>query len=190
MKLKLNNIIRGLALCGCLFSFSTQRLAAQDSTGAEAQITLTLGVQDSVKQAKAVVTKNHTPLKGVDVVFLIKKSFGSLPLGDAVTTDENGEAVANFPTDIPGDPQGNVTVLAKVEENDQTGELLASKSTNWGVPTTVKSTFDTRTLWGTAENAPLPLVVTVVSLVALVWGIIFYMLLQLVKVNRLGKVAG
>ncbi|MDH7462091.1 hypothetical protein QEG73_12410 [Chitinophagaceae bacterium 26-R-25] len=187
MKLKHNNIIRSLALCCCLFVFSAQRVSAQDSTNAEAQITLTFGEQDSVKQAKAVVTKNHTPLKGVDVVFLIKKSFGSLPLGDAVTTDENGEAVADFPTDMPGDHEGNITVLAKVEENDQTGELLASKVTNWGVPTTVKDKFDQRTLWSPAANAPIPLVVTVVSLVALVWGIILYMLSQLVKINRLGK---
>ncbi|MBV4357241.1 hypothetical protein [Pinibacter aurantiacus] len=187
MKLKLNHIIRGLALSCSFFVLCTQRLSAQDSTNAEAQITLTFGEQDSVKQAKAVVTKNHAPLKGVDVIFLVKKSFGSLPLGDAVTTDDNGEAVADFPTDIPGDHEGNVTVLAKVEENDQTGELLATKSTNWGVPTTVKDRFDQRTLWGTAENAPITLVVTVVSLVALVWGIIIYMLSQLVKINRLGK---
>lgn len=190
MKPKLNNIIRGLALCGCIFAISAQHLFAQDSTSADAQITLTFQVQDSVKQAKAVVTKNHTPLKGVDVIFLVKKSFGSLPLGDAVTTDEHGEATADFPTDIPGDAQGNLTVLAKVEENDQTGELLASKETNWGVPTTVKDTVDRRALWATADNAPLPLVITVVSLVALVWGIIFYMLYQLVVINRLGKATG
>jgi hypothetical protein len=187
MKPTLNNIIRGLALCCSLFITSSQRLCAQDSTSTDAQITLTFQEQDSVKQAKAVVTKNHTPLKGVDVLFLVKKSFGSLPLGDAVTTDDNGEAVADFPTDIPGDPSGNVTVLAKVEENDQTGELLASKSTNWGVPTDVKNTIDQRALWASAANAPIPLVITVVSLVALVWGTIFYIVYQLVAINRLGK---
>jgi hypothetical protein len=189
MKPTLNNIIRGLALCCSLFITSSQRIFAQDSTSADAQIELTFQVQDSVKQAKAVITKNHTPLKGVDVVFAVKKSFGSLPLGDAVTTDEKGEAVADFPTDIPGDESGNLTVTAKVEENDQTGELLATKSTNWGVPTTVKDTVDRRALWATADNAPIPLVITVVSLVALVWGTIFYMLYQLVIINRLGKAA-
>jgi hypothetical protein len=187
MKLKLKNIIRGAALCSCLLAFSTQRLSAQDSTSTDAQITLTFQEKDSVKQAKAVVTKNHTPLKGVDVLFAIKKSFGSLPLGDAVTTDESGEAVADFPTDIPGDPSGNVTVTAKVDENDQTGELLATKSSNWGVPTDVKNTIDRRALWASAANAPIPLVVTVVSIVALVWGTIFYIVFQLVAISRFGK---
>jgi hypothetical protein len=189
MKLKLNYIIHVAAMCCYFFTFSTQHLCAQDTTSADAQITLTFGIQDSVKQAKAVVTKNHTPLKGVDVLFLIKKSFGSLPLGDAVSTDENGEATVDFPLDMPGDASGDLTVIAKVEENDQTGELLTSKSSNWGVPTDVKNTIDKRALWASAANAPIPLVVTVVTIVALVWGTIFYIILQVVAIRRMGKAA-
>ena len=36
-------------------------------------------------------------------------------------------------------------------------------------------------------NAPLPLVIFVTSMVALVWGVIFYIFFQLVVINRIGK---
>lgn len=182
----INNIFRVLALSAYCLAFATQHLSAQDSSSAEAKIALSFQEEDSVKQVKAVVTKANTPLKGVDVNFFIKKSFGLLPVGDgAVTTDDHGEAVADFPVGIPGDPSGNVTVTAKVEENDQTGELQASKDAQWGAPVEPSQhSIDQRTLYASAANAPIPLVVTVVSLVALVWGTIFYIVYQLVAIKK------
>ena len=83
----------------------------------------------------------------------VKKSFGLLPIeGDNLTTDENGEATVNFPADLPGDASGNVTVIAKVEDNDELGNLETAKSVKWGSPVSNMQTLDIRTLWASGKN--------------------------------------
>ncbi len=194
MALNIHHIKYCTALLGCLFILGNQFAVAQDSThNNTAKITLSFVVQDSIKQVKATVVKTgangtEAPVKGADVLFFIKKSFGLLPVGDAaVTTDENGEALAEFPIDIPGDQSGNVTVIAKIEDNEQTGALETSKVSNWGVAVSSEHSDPKRALWASADNAPIPLVITVTSIVALVWGTIFYIMFQLIAVKRAGK---
>jgi hypothetical protein len=184
--------ISSIILC-CCFIVSSQFLFGQDSANGKAKIVVTFVVVDSVKQVKATVTKpdNHgkdTAVKGVDVLFYIKKSFGLLPIGDAAsTTDENGDALAEFPVDVPGDQSGNVTVIAKIEDNEKTGELETSQTTSWAVPTNSEHEDPKRALWASANNAPIPLVITVTSIVVLVWGIIIYILSQLIAIKKAGK---
>lgn len=186
----INYIKRSIILFCCFLAAGISYSYAQDiAHNSLAKISLGFVEIGSVKQVKATVTKaDGVALKGVEVHFFIKKSFGLLPVGDgAATTDENGEALADFPIDIPGDATGNVTVIAKIEENDQTGELETSKAINWAVPTTIDHSDPKRALWASADNAPIPLVITVTSIVALVWGVIFYILYQLIAVKRAAK---
>jgi hypothetical protein len=200
-EIKLNFMARNIihikfcaAILGALFMLSTHNAIAQDSThNSGAKITLDFVIQDSINQVKATVTnpdKNgkDTAVKAADVHFFIKKSFGLLPIGDAaVATDDNGEALAEFPMDIPGDQSGNVTVIAKIEDNEQVGNLETTKVINWAVPTKTDHADPKRALWASADNAPIPLVVTVTSIVALVWGTIFYIVFQLVAIKKAGK---
>ncbi|MEX6688502.1 hypothetical protein QTN47_13395 [Danxiaibacter flavus] len=182
-----------MAILGSFFMLNIHNAIAQDSThNSSAKIALDFVTQDSINQVKATVTNpdangKDTAVKGADVHFFIKKSFGLLPIGDAVSTDDNGEALAEFPMDIPGDQSGNVTVIAKIEDNEQVGNLETSKVTNWAVPTKTDHGDPKRALWASADNAPIPLVVTVTSIVALVWGTIFYILFQLAAIKKAGK---
>jgi len=173
---------------------SLQDMFGQDSSHAvKAKITISFGVEDSIKQVKAIITKteangNDAAVKGVEVHFYIKKSFGLLPLeGDFTTTDENGESSVDFPTDIPGDKSGDVTVIAKVEDNDELGNLETIKTVKWGVPVNTEQSVPTRALWASANNAPWPLTITVTGIVVIVWGIIFYIIFQLVAIKKAGK---
>jgi hypothetical protein len=173
---------------------SAEDLLAQDSSnGVKAKLTISFGVEDSTKQVKAVVTKtdansNNEPIKGVDVHFYIKKSFGLLPLeGDFTTTDSMGEASVDFPTDIPGDQFGNVTVIAKVEDNDELGNLETVKTVRWGVSVNTRQSVEPRALWASGNNAPWPLTITVTGIVVIVWGIIFYIIFQLIVIKKTGK---
>jgi len=174
-----------------------QQAFAQDSSisAATAKITLSFLGKDSARQVTATLTKpdmngNDTAVKGVDVHFYIYRSFGLLPIeGDNLTTDDNGEVIVDFPNDIPGDKSGNVTVIAKVEDNDELGNLEAEKVVRWGVPVNSEQNVQTRALWASANNAPWPLVITVTSIVGIVWGIIFYIIFQLVAIKRAGKYA-
>ena len=118
------------------------------------------------------------------------RSFGLLPIeGDNLTTDENGEATVDFPNDIPGDKSGNVTVIARVEDNDELGNFETKKNIQWGIPVNQQQTAQPRALWSSGNNAPWPLVITVTSMVVIVWGIIFYIIFQLVAIKRAGRYA-
>ncbi|MEO8148912.1 MAG: hypothetical protein ABI723_14800 [Bacteroidia bacterium] len=169
-----------------------QNLYAQDETNSvKANITLSFSKADSINEIKALVThvdssNKENPAKGIEVHFFIKKSFGLLPIeGDNTTTDENGEASVEFPKDLPGDSIGNVTVIAKVEDNDELGELETMKSVKWGKPVIIETTHP-RALWASGNNAPVSLVVIISGMVAGVWAVIVYILYQLIQIKKSG----
>ena len=168
-----------------------QPVAAQDSTSSSsesAKMTLSLVDQDSVKQVIAKITNADTAVSDVEVHFFVKKSFGLLPLeGDFTTTDEKGEASVDFPTDLPGDVSGNVIVIAKVEDDEKLGNVEAMKTVNWGIPLKAEQLKPARALWSSGDNAPWPLTITVTGIVVVVWGIIFYIIFQLVAIKKAGK---
>ena len=170
-------------------SLCAQYVFSQDSTAKEeAKIAISFSAKDSTKQVTAKLTHADAPVKGIDIHFYAKKSFGLLPLaGDNTTTDENGEASIDFPTDLPGDASGNVIVIARVEDDDNLGTVEASNTINWGVPVKTDQDKAPRELWSSGNNAPWPLTITITSVVVIVWGIIFYMFFQLVAIKRAGK---
>jgi len=175
-------------LCICILLLCAQYLRAQDSTASgEAKIDISFSEQDSLKKITAKLTHAGTAVKGIDIHFYAKKSFGLLPLeGENVTTDDNGESTIDFPTDLPGDASGNVVVIAKVEDDENLGTVEAAQTINWGVPAKPEP-MQTRALWTSGNNAPWPLTITVTSIVVIVWGIIFYMFYQLVVIKKAGK---
>ena len=187
-----NNMILISFAFFCLMLFVQNAFGQDSSSTGTAKITLAFGEQDSLKEITATVTQadatgKETAVKDVDVHFYVKKSFGLLPLeGDFTTTDESGKATVEFPNDLPGDASGNVTVIAKVEDNDELGELETSQTMKWGVPATAHEAPQ-RALWASGENAPLPLVIMVTSMVVGVWGVIFYICYQLIVIKRAGK---
>ena len=177
-----------IILTSCLLLFM-QQLFAQDSTGSgSAKISLSFSEKDSVRQVIANLTNAGTAVKDIDIHFYVKKSFGLLPLeGDFTTTDENGEASVDFPTDLPGDLSGNVIVIAKVEDDEKLGNLETMKTVNWGIPVKAEPKVAVRSLTSSGDNAPWPLAITVTSLIVIVWGIIFYILYQLILIKKAGK---
>lgn len=163
---------------------------AQDETNTgEYTLNISFFKEDSINKVKAVITSGDTSgtskIKDVEVKFYAQKSFGLLPLGEeGATTDDNGEVTIDFPADLPGDEQGNVHIIARVEDNDDLGELEAAGDTKWGIPPSIDLSFQKRALWATGANAPLPLVISITAMVAGVWGVIIYIILLLFKIPK------
>jgi hypothetical protein len=159
----------------------------------DAKLKMTFAEKDSVKTVKLFLTKAgadgvQAPIKGVDIKVGVQRAFSLLPVeGDHLTTDENGEASVVFPKDIPGDSEGKVTVVAKIEDNDDVGDVQVKQDVKWGTLLQPDLSFTKRALWQTATNAPLPLVIFVTSMIALVWGIIFYIIYLMFLIKKLGK---
>lgn len=122
-----------------------------------------------------------TPIKEATIGIFVKRSFLPLKVGEG-TTDENGEATIEFPNDLPGDPKGNLTLIARLDENEIYGNLEASSVQNWGVPVSDKIENQPRALWST--HPPMWMLITFIVLMVTVWGhyiVIVYELFRLRK---------
>jgi len=83
-----------------------------------------------------------------------------------------------------------MVLVAKVEDNDQYGNLLVQKTVPWGVALkTNNGFFNQRTLWTTRFRAPLWLLFMAYSITIGVWGTIIYLVLQIFRIKKIGTAA-
>jgi hypothetical protein len=136
------------------------------------------------------------PVKGVDVKIAVRRMDGSLNIGDAptYTTDSAGTAAAAYKLDssLPGDINGNIVLVASVQDNDSYGNLSAERVVHWGVDTQYVSAlgFDRRTLFARRGKSPWWLTTMAYSIIAVVWGILIYLIGQIRRLKRLGAEQG
>jgi mono/diheme cytochrome c family protein len=139
-----------------------------------------------VRAMEMTKEKNLVPAKGVEILLFVKRFFGNRQIGDPKTTGEQGAASFDFPADIPGDKEGKVELTCRV--NDASGSISSSPVTTTsriGVPTDRPGLTETRAWWSTRDKAPVWIIITYLSTVIIVWGIIFYILFSILKIRKL-----
>ncbi len=122
------------------------------------------------------------PVENLDVVFYVPRTFSLLKVGQASVV--NGAASVEFPTSVPGNQLGYLTLLAKVEDNETYGNVEASGTINWGKPLPADKILK-RGLGDT--NAPLWMVYTLIVLLSLVWFHYMYVIYTVFRIRYLGK---
>ncbi|MGZ5246803.1 MAG: hypothetical protein ACXWCR_06845, partial [Flavitalea sp.] len=132
------------------------------------------------------------PANEVEMKIGIARSQGILTAGEeeTYTTDSTGMVNVEFSKEnLPGDEKGNFIIVAKVEDNEQFGNLLVEKIVPWGVPVLSENNFfDQRTLWSTRDRVPFWLLAMAYSIIIGVWCTIIYLVVQLIKIKKLGNV--
>jgi mono/diheme cytochrome c family protein len=139
--------------------------------------------------AIAYTIEDPTPVKvvGADVTLFAERYFGMLPVDKKKTTDQNGEAIFTFPNDLPGDTAGNINLMVTlIDEVGSFGEGDTKARLKIGMPFTPVSLIDTRAMWSVRGNAPLWVLLTYCGAVLIVFGFIFYILSQLLKMRKMG----
>ena len=130
-----------------------------------------------------------SPSKGVEVKIGVERLGGSLKIGDeeTYTTDSLGQVSGDFKLDsMPAiDTKGNIVLIAKVEDNDQFGDLSVEKTVPWGKYYQHVNTFGQRSLSAARFRAPLWLLFMAYSIVTGVWGVIIYLVVQLFRMKRM-----
>ena len=132
------------------------------------------------------------PVKGIELKLGIKRQGADLQISDdqSYTTDSLGQVKAEFKRlGLPGDEKGNIILVAKVEDNDQYGNLRVEKTLPWGKKFSVDNNFFRRALWASRFHSPFWLVFMAYSIVIGVWGTIIYLIFLLIKIKKLGKEA-
>ena len=139
---------------------------------------------------KTLQNGDWVPAKGVELKIAVKRSLGNLPIGDeeTYTTDSTGSVTAEFKRDsLLGDSKGNFILIARTEDNENFGNLFAEKNVNWGVAPIMDNSFDQRSLWATRSKTPIWLLALAGSIIAGVWGTIIYLILQMIKIRKMGR---
>jgi hypothetical protein len=162
------------------------RLIAQGEK--QAIIRLIFTRNDSARICKAVVTSDDVPVKGTEIHFYVKRLFSLLPIGKAIETDENGEAVTNFPMDLPGDKNGNFIAIAKIEDDNTYANVETQAEVKWGIlPNIEKDSWGNRSLSASREKAPMYLIIASNVIIAVIWGTILYVILQVFRIKKASR---
>lgn len=148
------------------------------------------GIRSITVQVMHYENNAWVPANEVEMKIGIQRLGGILSAGEeeAYTTDSTGAVTVEVTKDsLPGDSKGNIVLVAKVQENDIYGNLKVQKTVPWGIALVAdNSFFDKRTLWTTRFRTPIWLLVMAYSIVFGVWGTIIYLIMQMIKIKKLG----
>ncbi len=154
-------------------------------------VTLTLAYSEPMK--KIVVTANEQlkegqtgAAAGVEVMLYVKRYFGKMQVGEIKTTNAQGQALFEFPADLPGNKEGYVEVSAMV--NDPKSVMKTTPATAnlaIGVATDKPGLTETRAWWSTRDKAPVWIILTYTLSVIIVWAFILYIVYSILKIRKL-----
>ncbi len=126
----------------------------------------------------------QAPAKEVKVNFFIKRYFADMLIGGSNNyTDDNGSVSISFPEGVPG-KEGKLQVMAKLDDSGFNPAGL-TEEVAWGVE---KAAYwnDDRQLWKNNDFVPLWLLISFFGVIGGILIAILYVLLQVVKIRKLG----
>ena len=156
-------------------------------------VTIEITTGDEIKSITAFVHSSdptNLPFQEVDVSFYIKREFGLMRIGQSSNpTGADGKVKVVFPENIIGDMEGNVTILAKVENSFIYNDAETEVVRKWGdqlVPEYEK--FNRRALWGSRDKSPVWLLLVANGIIAGIWGVILYVIYNLFRIKKAGNI--
>jgi hypothetical protein len=150
-----------------------------------ARLEITPVKEDSLLTVKVKLidlsTGTETAVPETDLGVFVKRMFSSLKLGEG-KTDETGEATIEISNSLPGDAQGNITLLAKLDESEVYGNLEAAVTKPWGTPVSDELKALPRALWSSLP--PLWMPITFLILMTAVWGHYIVIIFELFRLRK------
>jgi len=152
----------------------------------DAAIEAKLVTIDSVNYVTATLTDKSTDslIIGQSLKVQIQRLFKNLPIGEEFNeTDEDGTILVPIPEGIPG-VDGVLAIEVILSESDEFGTVKTIVKAPIGKHIVDESTFDQRTMWSPRNKTPLFLLIFPNILTFGIWGIIIYLILNLIKINK------
>ena len=166
----------------------TIEAGSSEITVKDVELEMVLSVADTVKTitVKAFIIENgkEKPVSGEVVKVYVPRMFSLLPISE-LTLDESGTATVDFPSGLPGDKEGNLTLIAKFEENETFGNVEKRETLLWGTPTDYSVPVTHRALW--TKIAPKWMIYTLSILLTGVWGHYLFALISLIRIRNDAK---
>ena len=174
-----------------LWSFSSEfpgndtiEAVSKELTIKNIDMVMELSEIDSIKNVTVNVTTlengKRVPLAGEMLYIYVPRMFSMLPVAE-VYLDDNGSGTVEFPSDIPGDKEGNLTVIARFDQHASFGNVEKKEITQWGVPTSLEIPKTHRALW--TKTPPWWMIITLSVLLAGVWGHYLFAVISLIRIK-------
>ena len=169
--------------------------ATTDLQVTKAKILVDTTMVDSVRSIKATVLEysnnDWIPVKDVEMKIGIRRMGGVLPVGKEATytTDSTGAVTAEFKRDSLPAEKGTLTLVINVEDNDKYGNLVFEEKLPWGVNIERANDWNKRSLWSTRFRTPIWLLFMAYSIMAAVWSVLIFLVVQIIKIKKLGLMA-
>ena len=143
-----------------------------------------------IDSVKTVLVKAYTidslgveaPVEEADVIISVAGMLSKMKVEEG--TIEEGEFEYEFPTDIPGDANGDLIVYAIIEDHDEFGNVVQKKSVNWGTFNKERKE-NKNTLW--SDAAPIWMYIVLTILLVGVWANYLFTIINLFKIKKEGK---
>lgn len=125
------------------------------------------------------------PLADDDVYFYVPRMFSYLRIASG-WFEENGEGVVEYPAHIIGDSTGRLEVHARILEHWDYGNVEKIETVDWARKRRlIAAEQPSRELW--TPIAPLWMIITLIILLAGVWGHYIYAMYELYMIKRISK---
>ena len=156
-------------------------------------VKLELSTGDEIKSITAFVhgtDSANLTFQEVEVSFYIKREFGLMRIGESYNlTGADGKVKMVFPEKIIGDAEGNVILLARVENSFIYNDAETEVVRKWGDPlVTEDEKFNQRALWGSRDKSPVWLLLVANGIIAGIWGVILYVIYNLFRIKKAGRI--
>jgi hypothetical protein len=123
----------------------------------------------------------ETPVSDTGVIISVEAMFSKMILAEDYISD--GEFEFEFPDDLPGDVNGELTVFAVIEDHDEFGNVIQKQTANWGTYDKV-ARDDKYALW--ANLAPLWMYIVLSIMLLGVWANYIYTIINLYRIKKDG----
>lgn len=142
-------------------------------------------VKDSVNYMKArLADTDDNPISDLPLKIQVQRLINPYMLGEEFNmTDENGTIFVPIEEELPG-VDGKLIFEVVLHENDDYGTVKALVESNTGIPIIDESTFDQRTMWSTRDKTPIFLLIFPNILIIGTWGLIFYLIINLIRIYK------
>jgi len=127
-----------------------------------------------------------TPVGGIELSLSAERIFGRLAIAEPGFTDEAGIVKFSYPDDLPGNKEGEVSLVAMLSDQETFGRITADTVLSIGLRNNAPPLNQERAMWNINRKAPIWVLVSYTSAVILVWAFIILVLLRLRKIYLIG----
>ncbi|WP_457618291.1 hypothetical protein [Lutibacter sp.] len=123
---------------------------------------------------------NKIATEDTEINFFVKGMLSKMPIHEEGLISD-GKYEFEFPTDIPGDINGDLTVYAMILDNDEYWNITKSTTVNWGVASK-QIKHETNKLW--TEAAPIWMYILLTIMLVGVWTNYLYTIIHLFRIKK------